>query len=102
MRAQLDRIASLATLPHVGIGIIAQSAQITAWHIHGFAILADRPGGAVVRVGMLTTGLSISDPDAVSQYRQAYGLPRESAVCGDNARQLIGGLLAELQEPDGA
>jgi transcriptional regulator with XRE-family HTH domain len=103
MRAQLDRIASLATLPNVDIGIIPQSAQVAAWHIHGFAILDDRPdGSAIVRVETLTTGLSISDPVAVERYRQAFTLLRESAVSGDHVQRLIQGLLTELREADGS
>jgi transcriptional regulator with XRE-family HTH domain len=102
MLAQLDRIASLATLPNVRIGIIPQAAQVDAWHIHGFAILDDRAdGSAIVRVETLTTGLSISEPEAVERYRQAFTLLREAAVGGDQARQMIGDLLAELRQPCG-
>jgi transcriptional regulator with XRE-family HTH domain len=96
MRAQLDRLTSLATLPNVDIAIIPQTAQVTAWHIHGFAILDDRADGpAVVRVETLTSGLSITDPEAVEQYRQAYARLRETAVSGDHAQQLIHALLTE-------
>jgi transcriptional regulator with XRE-family HTH domain len=95
MRAQLGRIASLATLANVSIGIIPQDAQVQAWHIHGFAILDDRADGpAVVRVETLTTGLSITDPESVEQYRQAFALLREAAVHGDQAQGIITGLLA--------
>jgi transcriptional regulator with XRE-family HTH domain len=100
MRVQLDRIASLATLPSVEIGIIPQAAEVAAWHIHGFAILDDRAGGApVVRVETLTTGLSVTEPEAVERYRQAFALLREPAVFGDHAQRLIRGLIAELGQP---
>jgi|ERR1700722_3128294 hypothetical protein len=100
MPAQLDRVASLSTLPNVGIGIIPQDAQVAAWHIHGFAILDDRAdGAATVRVETLTTGLSISEPEAVERYRQAFALLREAAVTGDQARQLIRDVLTELRQP---
>jgi len=102
MLAQLDRVASLSTLPNVGIGIIPQAAQVAAWHIHGFAILDDRAeGAATVRVETLTTGLSISEPEDVERYRQAFALLREAAVKGDQARRLILGVLTELRQPDG-
>lgn len=98
--AQLDRIASLATLPNVVIGIIPQVAQVAAWHIHGFAILDDtEDGSAIVRVETLTTGLSISEPEAVERYHQAFALLREAAATGDQARHLIADLLAELRQP---
>jgi len=100
MLAQLDRVASLATLPSVTVGIIPQAAEVAAWHIHGFAILDDRSGGApLVRVETLTTGLSISDPDAVERYRQAFGLLRDAAVFDDEAGALIRALMAGLREP---
>lgn len=99
MLAQLDRIASVMTLPSVTVGIIAQSAEVTAWHIHGFAILDDRSDGdPVVRVETLTTGLSISEPDAVERYRQAFRLLRDTAIFEDKARTLIHALVAELRQ----
>jgi len=102
MLAQLDRIASLSTLPNVGIGIIPQAAQADAWHIHGFAILDDRAeGAATVRVETLTTGLSISEPEDVERYRQAFALLREAAVTGDQARRLIRDVLTGLRQPGG-
>lgn len=102
MLAQLDRIASLSTLPNVAIGVIPQTAQVAAWHLHGFAILDERAdGAAIVRVETLTTGLSISEPEAVERYRQAFGLLRDAAVTGGDASRLIQELLAELGRPVG-
>ena len=100
MLVQLDRVASLATLPNVTIAIIPQASEVTAWHVHGFVILDDRTeGGPLVRVETLTTGLSISDPDAVERYRLAFRLLREKAVFGDQAGALIRALMAELSQP---
>jgi transcriptional regulator with XRE-family HTH domain len=99
MLAQLDRVASVATLPSVTIGIIPQTAEVAAWHIHGFALLDDRSDGSpLVRVETLTTGLSISDPDSVDRYRQAFRLLREAAAFGDEARALIRALMADLRK----
>lgn len=99
MLAQLDRVASVATLANVTIGIIPQAAEVAAWHVHGFAILDDRDdGGPLVRVETLTTGLSISDPDAVERYRQAFRLLREAAVFDAQAVALIRALMAELRQ----
>ncbi len=100
MLAQLDRIASLATLANVSIGVIPQAAEVTAWHIHGFAILDDRAGGSpVVRVETLTTGLSVTGPGDVERYRQAFTLLRESAMFGDEAQQLIRSLITSMRQP---
>jgi transcriptional regulator with XRE-family HTH domain len=98
MLAQLDRIASVATLPNVAIWIIPQTAEVTAWYIHGFAILDGRgEGSAIVRVETLTTGLSISDPEAVERYRQAFELLRQAAVTGNEAQRLIHDLMIEMR-----
>jgi transcriptional regulator with XRE-family HTH domain len=98
MLAQLDRIASVMTLPNIAVGIIPQAAEVAAWHIHGFAILDDRShGDTVVRVETLTTGLSISDPPAVERYRHAFRLLREAAAFSNQAGTLIRELMAELR-----
>lgn len=100
MAAQLDRIASVGTLPNVTVGIIPQAAEVAAWHIHGFAILDDRSDGSpIVRVETLTTGLSITDPEAVERYRQAFRHLRAAAVFGDEAGALIRALMADRCEP---
>ncbi len=100
MLTQLDRLVSLATLPNVTIGIVPQAAEVPAWHIHGFALLDERSNGApMVRVETLTTGLSISDPQEVERYRQAFRLLRDAAFFGDHADLLIRDLMAELRAP---
>jgi hypothetical protein len=99
MLAQLDRIANVATLPNVTVGIIPQMTEIAVWHIHGFAILDDRSDGpAVVRVETLTTGLSISDPEAVERYRQAFRRLKDAAVLNDEAGELIRALTGETHQ----
>jgi len=98
MLTQLDRLISLATLPSVSIGVIPQAAEVAAWHIHGFAILDERSDGVpVVRVETLTTGLSISDPQEVERYRQAFRLLRATAVFDDRAEDLIRALMSEVR-----
>lgn len=89
MRAQVDRIVNTMTLSHLSVGIIPQTAEVTAWHLHGFAIIDDREDGPVVRVETLTTGLSITDPSDVNRYRQAFQLLREAAVFDDQALALL-------------
>ncbi|MGH4016539.1 MAG: helix-turn-helix domain-containing protein [Pseudonocardiaceae bacterium] len=96
MRAQLDRIANTMTLSHLTVGIIPQTAEMTAWHIHGFTILDDREDGPVVRVETLTTGLSITDPSDVGRYQQAFHLLREAAVFDDHAQALLRTMIAEV------
>lgn len=96
MRAQVDRIVNTMTLPHLTVGIIPQTAEVTAWHIHGFAILDDREDGPVVRVETLTTGLSITDPSDVDRYRQAFHLLRDAAVFEDHAQALLRTMIAEV------
>jgi transcriptional regulator with XRE-family HTH domain len=97
MRAQIDRIMSAATLPPVTVGIIPMSAEVSAWHIHGFQILDDpSEGDATVRTETLTRGLSITDPADVERYREAYRALRDTAVFGQEANKILAAVMADF------
>jgi len=97
MRAQIDRIMNAATLPSVTVGIIPMSAEVSAWHIHGFQILDDlSEGDATVRTETLTRGLSITDPADVERYREAYRALRDTAVFGQEANEILAAVMADF------
>lgn len=98
MLAQLDRIATVATLTTVAIGIIPQAVEITTWRTHGFNIFDDRGDeDPIVDVETLTTGLTITDPRDVDEYRQAFARLREAAVFGDDALALLRAVMTDLR-----
>jgi transcriptional regulator with XRE-family HTH domain len=89
MRAQLDRLIMAGDLGNVVIGIIPLDAEISVWHDHGFNIIDDTDGDAVVHVETLTTGLTITDPADVALYREVFGQLRRNALVGPAAKQLL-------------
>ncbi len=97
MRAQIDRIMTVATLPSVTVGIIPMSAEVPAWHIHGFHILDDISEGApMVRTETLTQGVVVTDPADVERYREAYHALRDTAVFGQEANKILAAVMADF------
>ena len=91
MRAQADRIITVSTLENVTVGIIPQAAEADVWHDHGFNITDDRgdDGDPVVHFETLTEGLTITDPDEVAAYKEAFDRLRKLAVADEDARTLL-------------
>lgn len=99
MLAQLDRIATVATLPNVSIGVIPRAAELTPWQAHGFVIFDDRGDeDAVAEIETLTAGLTITNPQDVDTYRRAFAALRQAAVFGEDARALIRDAMAGPRE----
>lgn len=95
MRAQLDRILSIATLPNVTIGVLPHEQEATMLHLNGFTIFdyADRP---FVLVETYHLDDRIDDETIVASYRQVFAGLREAAVTGDDAATVIQQALADL------
>ena len=89
MRAQLDRLMMVSDLGNVTIRIIPLDAVIGVWHDHGFNIVYDADGDAIVHVETLTTGLTITDPDDVARYREVFDQLRRAALSGSDVHQLL-------------
>jgi transcriptional regulator with XRE-family HTH domain len=98
MRAQLDRIAVVAALDNVTVGVIPCAAEVNEWHDHGFNILEGRggTGESVAHVETLTSGLTITDPADVAAYRTAFERLRAAAVFDEEAQQVITGVAQSL------
>lgn len=98
MRAQLDRIAMVATLENVNVGLLPLSGTGDVWHEHTFDLFDDRGEslGAVVHVETRTRSLTITDPEEVEQYRETFARLRDVAVDDDQAQELLERLRNEL------
>lgn len=98
MVAQLDRIAALATDPHLDLRVLPYVRSAPVWHSHGFNAYLDRVDGEpdLVNVELLTGPMNIRDPDQVRQYREAYERLAEISVGGAEAAQLILSIRAEM------
>ncbi len=85
MLAQLDRIASITTLPNVRIGVIPWTARVRGLPLHTFDIQDED----LVAVGMATGEVTLTDPHDVAAYLELFATLEESAVFGDEARAVL-------------
>jgi transcriptional regulator with XRE-family HTH domain len=99
MRAQVDRIITVSALENVTVGIIPQPAEADVWHDHEFNIADDRSddGEAVVHFETLTEGVTVTKPDEVTAFKDAFSRLRKLAVTGDDARNLLRAIAEELK-----
>ena len=98
LAAQLRQMASLSTLDTVRLGIIPQAAPASVCITHGFTVVGE-PGHddeVEVTVDTITRELHIRDEPQVATYLRAWELLSESAVFDDGARELLGGISAQL------
>ncbi|MGH8909338.1 MAG: helix-turn-helix domain-containing protein [Egibacteraceae bacterium] len=85
MLAQFDRIASIATLPNVRIGVIPWTASVRELPLQGFGLYDDR----LAIVGLETGEVRLRDPKDVAVYLKLFAALEESAVFGDEARAVL-------------
>jgi hypothetical protein len=89
----------VAGLPNIRVGIIPTVAEAMPWHSHGFNIFDDRPDGeSVVHIEMMTTGLSIREPEDVAAYQQAFERLQAAAAHDDELRLMLERLATELRD----
>jgi hypothetical protein len=100
MIAQLDRLALLATEPHLDIRVLPFERTVSVWHDHGFTLWADRTDGEpdLVTLELLTGEANITEPREVAEYRAAYERLAELSLAGIEAAEFIRKILAELRE----
>jgi transcriptional regulator with XRE-family HTH domain len=98
-RIQLDRVASLATLPNVHLGVIPHGIAAPVWHSHGFVLFDALPDGAEPLVSMETLHavLRTSEPSDVADYHDTFERLRRVALTGEAAIQLVAAIVADLR-----
>lgn len=99
--AQLDRIASLATLSTVNIGVIPLVAQAAAKPLHSFFIRRTADGGEV-QVETLTAEVEVTAPADVAAYEAFFREQQEHAVYGEELQDLLRRLAEALRNDPGA
>ncbi|MFD7066179.1 helix-turn-helix domain-containing protein [Streptomyces sp. NPDC059913] len=85
MKAQLDRLMSVLTLPRLSLGIVPLSAPLGIWIGHGFSMFDDR----LVMVETFSAEMTVTSPGEVETYMKAFEFHRQIAVYGHSARNLI-------------
>ncbi len=94
MVAQLDRLAQVATLPHVRLGVVPWSVQAPAFPLHGFTIY----DGSVSVVESLTGDLTLTGPDELATHLEIFEAFAGVAVYGDELRDLLGRIATDFRE----
>lgn len=97
--AQWDRIASIATLGNVSIGLIPQATRASATMSHGFAIYypADEEHLPFVTVEMIHAAMTVNDPSDFALYEKRWSLLGEMAIFGDEAQRYLAKLAHEAR-----
>jgi transcriptional regulator with XRE-family HTH domain len=95
--AQLDHLASVATLETVSLGVIPADAEMHAITRCGFILYEDRDGGRPPFAFTETphASLSASDPADVQVYRDQLAAFRRSAVFGPEAISFVRSIARE-------
>lgn len=91
IREQLARVAAVAELETVTLGVLPLDAGVDVWQSHGFNLFDDRDGGEppVVEVEFLTGALSITQPDDVEEYRAAFTRLLDASVTGERVEGIV-------------
>ncbi len=95
--AQLDRVASLAAMDNVHIGVLPIGGQAVAAPWNNFVIYEGEE--TFVMVELIHAGVRIADPEDVELYRNLYDRLWERTAKGPDAVTLIQRLAAELRQP---
>jgi transcriptional regulator with XRE-family HTH domain len=94
---QLDRIASLATLSNVTVGVVPMEAEARAIPWHGFTLNEEvEEGEPFVQVETVHAYLTVSRRDDVELYRRQFAALREAALTGDQFSTLLAAVRSDL------
>jgi transcriptional regulator with XRE-family HTH domain len=88
MRAQLDRLVSLASLPNVSLGVLLLDQEAADAYLHPFVIF-ELDDDALVTVETLSAELQVHDPLEVEIYRRTLDRYRGSAIWSADALAAI-------------
>jgi hypothetical protein len=98
-REQLDRLATLAKLPNVHIGIVSRQAMRRTLTCNSFTLASWPDGRAEVNTESLTAEVVITDDQDVAAYDEMWRTQKAAAVYGSAAADLLHQLVDELDEP---
>jgi transcriptional regulator with XRE-family HTH domain len=88
MRVQLDRLASMASLPNVQLGIIPLDREALDAYLHPF-IIWELEGETLVTVETLSVLVQVHEPEEVAIYQRTLERYRQSAIWSDEAVRWI-------------
>jgi transcriptional regulator with XRE-family HTH domain len=91
MRAQLDRLISVASLPNVSMAVLMLDQEAPDAFLHPFVIF-ELDDEALVTVETYSAEMQVNDPQEVAVYRRTLDRFRETARWGDQAIEAMRGL----------
>jgi hypothetical protein len=92
MPAQLAHLLDLAQRPNVFLGVIPWGVGLPVMPPHGFTVYDE----AGVLVETFTAEMTLTGPDHVTPYREAFEALEAVAVTGDDFRAVVDGVAADL------
>jgi transcriptional regulator with XRE-family HTH domain len=93
MLAQLDRLAQVATLPHVRLGAVPWSLPAPGLPLHGFTIY----DGSLSVVEGLSGDLTMSEPGELAAHLETFEAFAAVAVYGDELRELLAAIADDFR-----
>ncbi|MEU4232825.1 helix-turn-helix transcriptional regulator [Nonomuraea sp. NPDC026600] len=94
MMAQLDRLAQVSTLSHVGLGVVPWTVEAPCFPLHGFTIF----DGSTSIVDSLTGDLTLTDPEGVGAHVETFEAFGSVAVYGGALRALLAEIASDFQQ----
>lgn len=88
MRAQFDRVISVASLPNVSLGILMLDQEAPDAFLHPF-VLFELDDDALVTVETYSAEMQVNDPQEVAVYRRTLDRLRDMAVWSREAISTI-------------
>jgi transcriptional regulator with XRE-family HTH domain len=88
MKAQLDRVISMASLPNVELGVLSLNQEAVDAYLHPFVVF-ELEDEILVTVETYSAELQVSQPQEVSIYQHTLERLRPSALWADKAIQAI-------------
>jgi hypothetical protein len=92
MAAQLARVAALSERPNVRLGVLPWAAVLPQVPLHDFMVAGDR----AVWLEMFTAEITLTRAEDLAAYAQVFAVFESAAVFGDQARDVIAGIAADL------
>ncbi len=88
MTEQARRIARLAALPNVEIGVIWLGAPVADIPLHGYQILDER----LVRIELEHAVVTVTDPSDIATYLRLFAIMSQAAAFGEEASSHLASL----------
>jgi transcriptional regulator with XRE-family HTH domain len=102
LAAQLQRLALVAWMPNVAIGVIPAALEVPVWGWQGFSAFLERavsmePAEDLVLVETLTAAVTVRSPADVASYDRAFQQLLDAALVDGDAVDLLERILVDLR-----